>query len=260
MSVILLVLIAAGGSGAVAYSPKPALQRVVIDPGHGGPDHGLRGPGGATEARLTLTMAKQLKAYLEKDLGAQVTLTRDEDVNPSQPERTAVANAQKADVFISLHIGAASALTLGGFCLYLHEIKLQAGLAVMAENSTERIDLWSLAQLKHLPASGLLAEDLKGALSEVLKIPIPPIQSAPLAVLAGVERPAVLVEIGSLTDRSAEKQWADSGYRDMICRALVHGLDTWRQRRLTEPAFPNRDADKAKKKKIDQPKASSKNP
>src|SRR5207249_3610575 len=78
------------------------LQTMVIDPGHGGDDAGVRGTKGTLEKQVTLDVARRLKALIETRLGVRVVMTRDEDRGISLDERDAVANNSKADLFLSL--------------------------------------------------------------------------------------------------------------------------------------------------------------
>ncbi len=86
--------------------PAGTLRTVVIDPGHGGSDLGARGASGGVEKGVSLSVARRLKAALEGRLGVRVILTRDGDAGLGLDERAAVANNNKADLFISLHANA----------------------------------------------------------------------------------------------------------------------------------------------------------
>ena len=110
----------AGAAGAGAAPPPPppptcrrrsasrvsAIRTIAIDPGHGGDDEGVKGAGGTKEKDLTLAVARRVKAAIEARLGIRVLLTRDDDRNVPLDERTAMANNNKADLFISLHANA----------------------------------------------------------------------------------------------------------------------------------------------------------
>src|SRR5204863_6418640 len=87
-----------------AFNPPAfSIRTITVDPGHGGDDEGVKGAAGAKEKDLTLSVARRLKAALEGRLGIRIILTRDDDRNVPIDERTAVANNNKADLFISLH-------------------------------------------------------------------------------------------------------------------------------------------------------------
>src|SRR4029079_17821506 len=86
--------------------PAGGLRAIVIDPGHGGDDTGAKGAQGTLEKNVTLTVARRLKAALEARLGVRVLLTRDGDQAVAPDQRAALANNNKADLFISLHANA----------------------------------------------------------------------------------------------------------------------------------------------------------
>ena len=80
------------------------IKTIVIDPGHGGEEHGAHGPEGALEKDITLGVARRLKGAIEQQLGIRVVLTRTADQTVRLDERAAIANNNKADLFISLHV------------------------------------------------------------------------------------------------------------------------------------------------------------
>jgi len=83
--------------------------RIVLDPGHGGTDNGLRTSSGESEKDLALGIAEALRSYLEFELGARVVLTRSGDSTVTLENRTSLANQYEADLFVSLHVGAGGA-------------------------------------------------------------------------------------------------------------------------------------------------------
>ncbi|MXX74453.1 MAG: N-acetylmuramoyl-L-alanine amidase [Holophagales bacterium] len=87
--------------------------RIVLDPGHGGTDNGVRAPFGESEKNLALGIAEALRSYLEFELGARVVLTRNGDSTVTLENRTSLANQYEADLFVSLHVGAAAAAMPG---------------------------------------------------------------------------------------------------------------------------------------------------
>ena len=97
-----------------AFTPRQPFQTVVIDPGHGGSDVGVRGVDGIEEKQLTLDVARRIRQRLETRLGLRVILTRDDDHAPGLDERAATANNSKADLFLSLHANAALAPAVSG--------------------------------------------------------------------------------------------------------------------------------------------------
>src|SRR6202035_5398527 len=82
---------------------RSSIRTIVLDPGHGGDDTGVKGAAGILEKNVALAVARRAKGVIEGRLGIRVLLTRDEDTKPDADTRAAVANNNKADLFISLH-------------------------------------------------------------------------------------------------------------------------------------------------------------
>src|SRR4029079_6344150 len=102
---------------AFGQHPSP-IRTVAIDPGHGGEDDGVKGPAGTREKDITLSIARRVKAILEARLGVRVLLTREDDRNVPIDERTAMANNNKVDLFISLHANASLRRNAAGLAIF----------------------------------------------------------------------------------------------------------------------------------------------
>jgi N-acetylmuramoyl-L-alanine amidase len=223
---------------APALVSKGGLQTVVIDAGHGGDDAGVRGTGGTLEKQVTLDVARRLKTVLESRLGVHVVLTRDDDRLVSPDERTATANNAKGDLFVSLHLSASPAPAMTGAAVYFmrldregEETRREAGAQSLAlpvlGGGTRVIETirWDLAQARHVEDSGRLANLLAAALEGHVPTTPQPVQAAPLRVLAGVNMPAVLFEMGYLTNADQEKRvTADEG-RTALVQALYDAVN-----------------------------------
>jgi len=184
----------------------PGARTVVIDPGHGGDDEGVHGAAGTIEKDLTLQVAKRLKAALESRGGVRVLLARDADENVPVDRRAALANNNKADVFISLHANASMKPGIRGaqvLSLNLDDYKRrgQGGAGPskpvpVIGGGTRVIDAvpWELAQIPFASRSALLASMVAQHLADG-KVPMfgRATDVAPLAVLVGANMPAVLV-------------------------------------------------------------------
>ncbi|HTF92802.1 MAG TPA: N-acetylmuramoyl-L-alanine amidase, partial [Verrucomicrobiae bacterium] len=94
------------GKPVASAPPVQGLRKIVLDPGHGGKDPGAIGNGGLAEKDLVLSIARKLAAKLRKEMNVQVVLTRNDDRFVPLEDRTALANAEDADLFISLHMNA----------------------------------------------------------------------------------------------------------------------------------------------------------
>ncbi len=226
---------------------RVALQTIVVDPGHGGQDPGAIGPGGLREKELTLDVARRLATLLQEELGVRVVLTRSRDQFVPLQERTALANREKADLFVSIHVNAAAGAAATGSETYFlsSEATDNAARAAAAfENKVIALEpgprtgsrdllrsiLWDLAQSEFQQESSRLAEALQDTLERALRLPSRGVKQAPFYVLGGAAMPAVLVEIGFISNPHEEQRLQDDGYRDRIARALTAGLAGYKRR------------------------------
>ena len=225
----------------------PGVRTVVIDPGHGGADGGVKGAGGTLEKQVTLDVAKRLKSLLEARLGVHVVLTRDDDRAVTLDERTATANNAKGHVFVSLHMnGAPSPAQTGPAVFFMRldregeDTRREAGAQAQAlpvlGGGTRVIETirWDLAQARHIEESRRLAALLAGALEGREGSAPAPMQPAPLRVLAGLDMPAVLFEMGYLTNPAQEKAAANDDARAALVQAVYEAVNRF----ATEPAPP----------------------
>lgn len=211
-----------GTAAAAPMGPDPlvppvierpgTLRTIVIDPGHGGADAGSRSAAGLEEKQVTLAMAQRLKAMLESRLGVRVILTRDSDTDVTIDRRAAIANNNKADLFISLHANGSPVPSMRGWQVQALDpadydaVGSSDGFAAQSVpvvgGGTRVIDTvpWQLAQIPHIARSLTLAQWLVARLTEggLPSHPTPLLQ-APLRVLVGANMPAVLLELGFLT-------------------------------------------------------------
>jgi N-acetylmuramoyl-L-alanine amidase len=217
---------------------KGGVQTVVLDPGHGGDDAGVRGAGGTLEKQVTLDVARRLKTVLEARLGVRVVLTRDEDRLVAPDERTATANNAKGDLFVSLHMSSSPAAATTGAAVYFmrldregEETRREAGAQALAlpvlGGGTRVIETirWDLAQARHVDNSGRLANLLAAALEGHVPTTPQPVQSAPLRVLAGLNMPAVLFEMGYLTNAGQEKSLTGDEGRTLVVQAIYDAVN-----------------------------------
>jgi N-acetylmuramoyl-L-alanine amidase len=99
--------------------PTTPIRTITIDPGHGGEDGGAKGANGSKEKDLTLSVARRVKAVIEARLGIRVLLTREDDRNVALDDRTALANTNKADLFVSIHANASVRKTVSGASIFV---------------------------------------------------------------------------------------------------------------------------------------------
>jgi N-acetylmuramoyl-L-alanine amidase len=206
------------------------VRTIVIDPGHGGKDAGVRGTEGTQEKEVTLSVARRAKAAIEGRLGIRVLLTRDDDRNVPLEERTAVANNNKADLFLSLHVNGALRTATRGASIYVAEFSSsdQAEAAISPARvpifggGLRDIELvpWDLAQLRHVDQSTVLAHILERELQDRVPLDVRPVDRAPFRVLAAANMPAILVELGYLTNLDQEQQLGTAEFQTAFVQAI----------------------------------------
>jgi len=214
--------------------PVSAIRTIAIDPGHGGEDRGTTGAGGLTEKELTLAVARRLKGAIEGRLGVRVLLTRDEDRRVPLDERTAVANNNKADLFISLHANASMRPAASGASIYVAAFDESARAS--ARHVPERVTvfggglrdielvLWDLAQIRHVDHSVEFARILEQAFGGRVPLAPRPLERAPFRVLESANMPAVMIEMGYLTNGAQEKQLADPNFQNGFAQAVYDAV------------------------------------
>jgi N-acetylmuramoyl-L-alanine amidase len=226
-------------------TPRPEPRVVVLDPGHGGTEEGAKGPGGLLEKDVVLALARTVREVLAAR-GYRVVTTRDSDASVGFQDRTAAANAAKADVFLSLHMNASRSPAAHGtevYYLSLDASDRAAAALADAENEAEPaatpsaetnaalrdldLILWDLAQNQHITASSRLAEIIQGDFNRLLGITTRGVKQAPFRVLIGVNAPAVLVEVAFISNPDEEKKIASEEFRKAVAETLAGSLDTF---------------------------------
>jgi N-acetylmuramoyl-L-alanine amidase len=239
---------AAGAPGAQSGGAPAGegLRVIVLDPGHGGHDPGAIGPSGLQEKELTLDVARRVALLLQDDQGVRVVLTRTTDRFIPLRERTAFANRERADLFVSIHVNSAPSVTATGAETYFLSSEATdnaARQAAAAENRVVALEsnakgpsrdllrsiLWDLAQSDFQQESSRLAEVVQNTLDRALRLPSRGVKQAPFYVLGGAAMPAVLVEIGFITNSAEEQRLRDDGYRDRVARAIAAGLGEYKR-------------------------------
>ncbi len=214
------------------------VSRVVIDPGHGGKDPGCRVRGGIEEKDITLKIAKLLAKKLEQELGCKVFLTRDKDTYLPLERRTAIANMKKADLFISLHVNAHRSSRIHGLETYFLNIATDEGAVMVAarENATSQKNISDLQLIlndlmlntKILESSRLAHRIQKGMVSglerDYSSVRDLGVKQAPFYVLIGAEMPAVLIEVGFLTNRMDRKMLLSKRYQEKVAEGIGKGI------------------------------------
>jgi N-acetylmuramoyl-L-alanine amidase len=258
----------AGPGRPIPTGPPPEIEgirTIVIDPGHGGGNVGATGPSGVHEKDLTLILAQALKAELERRLPVRVILTRNEDASLPLETRTAIANQNKADLFVSLHLNSVAGpggRAHGAETYFLSMQASDARAARSAERENQGADdgggapadgdlgdagdalhdlqliLWDLAQSHHLAESQSVAKLIQQELNGALELRDRGVKQAPFVVLMGAAMPAVLVELGFLSNPDEERQLQDAGYRAELVAALVRAISRYKAQVDVRADFP----------------------
>ncbi len=228
------------GSSAVTVSApqRRKLKTIVLDPGHGGKDSGAVGKGGLKEKRVTLDIALRLRDVLEQD-GYKVVMTRNDDRFISLPRRAQIANEADADMFVSIHANASRQRSSSGFeVFYLSDATDDHARALeAAENdslpleteeavsSDTEVIVWDLLNTAFRAESRELAGSVCRGLKAV-RVPSEDrgVKSARFAVLKGSRMPAILVEVGFVTNPS-ESGWLNlPDYRQRLADGIKQGI------------------------------------
>jgi N-acetylmuramoyl-L-alanine amidase len=227
------------GSGdySLARQLGLSISRIVIDAGHGGHDPGAQA-NGINESELVLDIALRLEKLLKERPGFDVVLTRRTDEFIPLEERTAIANREEADMFLSIHANASRQSAARGIETYLLNFATNPAAEAVAarENATSAQTMGTLpAILKAIALNNKLAESRELATmvqtSLVRKLRAPNnglrdlgVKQAPFVVLIGAQMPSVLAEISFLTNRSEAMLLKQTGYRQQIAQALADAI------------------------------------
>ncbi len=235
--------------GRVYPTPTPAPVRVlersgptpiVIDPGHGGKDTGAVSASGLTERDLTMAVARRLASEL-RSRGHAVRLTRDGGEGRALTDRTAIANRLEAKAFVSLHANASTFSSVRGSETYYMSLDDQAtdeASAALAKleneaggDTEEQTDLdlilWDLAQASVLNDSAVLAVAVQTRLNALLDIRDRGVKQAPFVVLTGATMPAILVEVGFLSNPGEAGRLGTAEHQQALARAIATGIDAY---------------------------------
>jgi N-acetylmuramoyl-L-alanine amidase len=214
------------------------IGKIVIDPGHGGHDTGTIGPNGLEEKDLVLEVGRRLGKMLETRLGAEVVYTRKDDTFIPLETRTAIANQQRADLFVSIHANSSHDPDARGVeTYYLNFTSSPEALEVAArENAVSEKSIYELQDLvkkialkEKIEESREFAGDVQESLHSGLAAKSPAIRDrgvkkAPFIVLIGANMPSILAEISFVSNPTDERRLGTSEYRQRIADSLYRGI------------------------------------
>ncbi|HET7890301.1 MAG TPA: N-acetylmuramoyl-L-alanine amidase [Candidatus Sulfotelmatobacter sp.] len=214
------------------------IGKIVIDPGHGGHDTGTIGPDGLQEKDLVLEVGRRLGKLLQTRLGAEVVYTRKNDTFIPLETRTAIANKERADLFISIHANSSHDPDARGVeTYYLNFTSSPEALEVAArENAVSEQSIYELQDLvkkialkEKIEESREFAGDVQESLHSGLAAKSPAIRNrgvkkAPFIVLIGANMPSILAEISFVSNPTDEHRLETSEYRQRIAESLYRGI------------------------------------
>ena len=234
-------------------SPPPTRHRytVVLDPGHGGHDSGALG-GGKREKKLVLQIGKRVRSHLQR-MGYRVLMTRSSDRFVPLRERTRYANRKHGDVFVSIHanaIGDRRKRYRSGIETYFLQTSRsdRARRVAARENSvvlrrkdrlSQNVILNSVMTGPKIVLSNKLAIDVqRHMLGNVHKkyrdVVDGGVRAAPFWVLVGAEMPAVLVEVGYISNPKERRRLASSAYQERLAKGIAEGIANYLHNRERE--------------------------
>ena len=219
-----------------------SVSRVVIDPGHGGHDPGAKGKS-ITEAELVLDIALRAEKLLQKLPGIEVILTRRADDFVPLQERTAIANREGADLFLSIHANASANPAARGVETYFLNFasNMTAASVAARENAASGQAMGALPDFlraialnNKLDESRDFATEVQAAFVERLRksnkaLKDLGVKQAPFVVLIGAAMPSVLAEISFVTNTQEAKLLRGNAYRQRIAEALVSAITKYQK-------------------------------
>jgi len=211
------------------------VRTIVIDPGHGGKNPGAVGRRRVVEKNVVLNIAKELKALLQ-ERNYQVYLTREEDVHIGLKARTRFANEKSADLFISIHANAHHSASATGVETYYLSLASDesARLTATRENVDAGMSIKDLENLvsdilkdSKVTESSKLAEYIQKNLVEETGAANRGVKRAPFVVLIGAKVPAILVEVGFMSNPKEERLLSSAAYQILIANALLKAIEEY---------------------------------
>jgi N-acetylmuramoyl-L-alanine amidase len=219
------------------------INRVVIDPGHGGADQGTVGHRGLMEKDLVLDVSRRLGKLIEERMGSEVIYTRTDDTFIPLHARTELANEKKADLFLSIHANSSPHPKIGGIEVYYLNFTRSADALDLAarENASSEKSVYELRDLiqtitlhEKIEESKEFASKVQGTLQTFetrynTAAKNRGVKKAPFAVLIGASMPSVLAEVGFLSNAREEQLLKRPDHRQRLAEALYQGVTRYAQ-------------------------------
>lgn len=236
-----------GAAAAAKLSPKPVGRKardivIAIDAGHGGADVGAIGTSGTYEKDITLAVARELAALINRTSGMRAVLTRSRDEYLALRERTERARAHKADLFVSIHADAVRNKRVQGSSVFVlsqrgasseaarwlaeqeNAVDLVGGVSLDDKDHVLKSVLLDLSQTASLEASLDVASQVLSALKTVGKTHSGQVQSAGFMVLKSPDIPSLLVETAFISNPDEERRLRNPKFRRQLAVAIQTGI------------------------------------
>ncbi len=230
-----------------------SIKKIVVDAGHGGKDPGTTGKHGLREKDVNLDIAKRLSKLLRAD-GVNVVMTRSTDNFISLERRVDIANDSRADLFVSIHSNANRVRSLNGlevyyispntsdskralYCAQNAALNLDKSCFAYSPSLNLKATLWDMIHTSNRAESVRLARDVCLVTENTLNTKVLGIKGAPFYVLKGAHMPAILVEVGFLSNYNEERMIRNAYYREQIAESIELGIQRYaRDFKLMEAA------------------------
>lgn len=236
-------------STILPLSQNKGKLKILIDPGHGGKDPGATRKGSAKEKELNLKVARQVYNLLKKEKNIEVKMTRNDDTFVSLGDRARMSVKQDSDIFVSIHTNAAKKGRASGFEVYFRSDKAsdaEAAQTAALENEALQYEgqttsglsftdllLQSLATNENINQSSKLAAHIRllaskdSAKTGIKVFNNSAIKQANFYVLKGVKCPAVLVEMGYISNASDRKRLNNKNTQTLVAKIIAKGILTY---------------------------------
>jgi N-acetylmuramoyl-L-alanine amidase len=219
-------------SPVTSAAPPPAIRTIVIDTGHGGHDPGTQHHG-LKEKHLALDISKRLRTELEQS-GLRVIMTRETDKFIPLSGRPAIANRLRADLFVSVHINANRSRQVAGIEVYYPRSSVVASSAqwpplvspaeIGLPSTTVKQVLWDLVLRRSRTQSRRLGHAICRAMRDGMGAPCRAVKPARFVVLREAWMPAVLVEVGYVSNYGEAQRLGTAEYRQAAARSIARGI------------------------------------
>ncbi len=231
----------------VCFTLQAQAFHVIVDPGHGGYDHGAvsKDLRGVTESMIALHVAQLLKQELKNTDGYKVTLTRDSDRYISLEDRSDLATQLKGDLFISIHVNASRDHRVHGKEIYFQNQLPPDEESLFLANQENQGKTSARSQQKRFSDVDSIVDDLErnhriflsAKLSEFLHMNWSgqnarhsrPIRQAPFHVISNVPMPSALVEIGYISNTNEAKRLIQPDYQKNIATRIFAGIKQFKE-------------------------------